>query len=90
MIKKLFKSLFYAAIVFCVVSYISVMASLLGSVGNLSQKPVANLGFPYKYYYQFWLHGSDSPNCGWNLNNFILDYLFAWILTTTIYLIKNK
>ena len=66
------------------------MTSLLSSVGDPSQKPVTNLGFPFKYYYQFWLNGADSPNCGWRFNYFILDYLIIWILTTTIYLIAKR
>ncbi|OFY83681.1 MAG: hypothetical protein A3F72_12770 [Bacteroidetes bacterium RIFCSPLOWO2_12_FULL_35_15] len=66
------------------------MISLLGSVGNPSQKPVANLGYPFKYYYQFWLRGSDSPNCGWNFDNFVYDCLIIWILTTVIYLIVKR
>lgn len=90
MIRKLFIATIYSAIAFCVVSYASVMASLLDSVGNPCQKPVTNLGFPYKYYYQFWLRGSDSPNCGWILKSFIIDCFIIWILTVTIYLILNK
>lgn len=91
MLKKLLISTFYAAIVFCVVSYASVMISLLSTVGT-NQKPVANLGFPFKYYYQFWLRGNDSPNCGWNIHNFYLDVVITWIVVTIIYLKikKNK
>jgi hypothetical protein len=90
MIRKLLIATLYSAIAFCVVSYASVMTSLLISVGNPSQKPVANLGFPYKYYYQFWLRGSDSPNCGWSFNSFIIDLFIVWILTVTIYLIVKR
>ena len=66
------------------------MVSLLSSVVVPSQKPVSNLGFPFKYYYQFWLSGSDSPNCGWRFNDFILDCFIVWILTVTIYLIVKR
>ncbi len=88
--KEFITATFYSAIVFCVVSYASVMVSLLSSVGSLSQKPVANLGFPYRYYYQFWLRCADSPNCGWNFKNFILDCFITWILTTILYLIVKR
>lgn len=81
----------YSAIAFCVISYLSVMYSLLQSVGRLTKKPVTNLGFPYKYYYQFWLKGNDSPNCGWRLNNFILDCFITWLVVLIIHLIvKHK
>lgn len=88
--KPFFIATFYSAITFCVLSYISVMASLLSSVGNLIQKPVANLGFPYHYYYQFWLNGSDSPNCGWSFKNFVIDFLLTWLLVTIIYLTVKR
>ena len=90
MTKKIFIATFYSIIAFCVVSYISVMVSLLSSVGDISQKPVVNLGFPYNYYYQFWLRGSDSPNCGWQIDNFILDCFLTWIVTLVIYFILKR
>jgi hypothetical protein len=65
------------------------MASLFTSVGKLSLKPVTNIGFPYKYY-QFWVRDSSSPNCGWRLQNFILDALVTWLCCTALYLIVNK
>lgn len=77
-------------IVFCVLSYFSVMYSLFQSVGNPSLKPVTNVGVPFKYYYQFWLSGSDSPNCGWVFKNFLYDCIIIWIVTIIIYLVFNK
>ena len=88
--KKIIIATFYSIVVFCVVSYLSVMKSLLTSVGNPLRKPVANLGYPFSYYYQFWLKGSDSPNCGWDFKNFVLDGLIVWIITITIYFIVKK
>lgn len=83
-----------ALVVFCMVSYFSVMTSLLASAGHVNRKPVANIGYPYHYYYQFWLRGNDSPNCGWRLGCFIGDFFTAWFLTITGYFIvllwKNR
>ena len=65
------------------------MYSLLSN----KSKPVTNIGFPYKYYYQFWLRGSDSPNCGWDFKSFIFDCLITWIFTVCIYFLfvsKNE
>lgn len=81
----------YSSIAFCVISYLTVMYSLFQSVAHPARKPVTNLGFPFKYYYQFWLSGSPSPNCGWRLNNFIWDCLITWLVTLFIYfIIKRK
>ena len=86
MIKKLATGTFFSVIVFAFVSYVSVMTSLLSTVGRLDKKPVTNIGFPFKYYYQFWLRGADSPNCGWNIDYFLLDCLLTWFVTVGIYL----
>lgn len=95
MLKKIFVSTIYSILIFSLVSYISVMVSLLQSIGEPWTKPVTNIGFPFKYYFQFWLRGSDSPNCGWSLKYFIYDALIVWSIVTTIYFIiksynKNK
>jgi hypothetical protein len=91
MLRKIVVSTFLAFIAFCVLSYASVLISLLSSVGNASQKPVTNLGFPYHYYYQFWTQGADAPNCAWSLGSFIIDFFIVWVLTVIIYLyIKRK
>lgn len=91
MIRKIIIATLYSILAFCIVSFISVMTSLLSSFGDPSQKPVTNLGFPFKYYYQFWLNRSDCPNFGWRINYFFFDFLIIWIVTTSIYLmIKRK
>ena len=90
MTRKILIATFYSIIAFCIVSYISVMYSLLNIDGVSSQKPVTNLGFPFKYYVQFWLNGADSPNWGWDINSFFIDFLIIWILTLIIFLIIKR
>ena len=90
MIHRIIRGTGYSIVVFCVVSYISVMVSLLASVGEPTKKPVANIGFPFKYYYQFWLRGSDSPNCGWVFDNFVWDCVLTWIVTVVVYFIVKS
>ncbi|SFT41464.1 hypothetical protein SAMN05216474_0431 [Lishizhenia tianjinensis] len=78
-------------IVFCILSFFSVIYSLLLSAGNPLTKPVTNIGFPYKYYYQFWLSGADAPNCGWRMDYFIFDAFLIWIVVSIVYfIIKMK
>lgn len=93
MIRRIVIASIYSIVTFCVISYISVMYSLLSntlSSDALINKPVSNIGFPYKYYYQFWLNGSDSPNCGWNFNNFLIDLLLTSIVVFTLYFLLKK
>lgn len=88
-LKKIIIGTIYSVIAFCVVSYVSVMTSLFSTIGEPSHRPIANIGFPYKYYYQFWLSGNPGPNCGWRLGNFILDFIIIWTLTIIVYLFIN-
>jgi hypothetical protein len=82
----------YSVIAFCVISYITVIDSLLQTTISVTMnpKPVTNIGFPYKYYFQFWLNGSDSPNCGWNFNNFLVDLLLTSLLIFPLYFLFTK
>lgn len=90
MLKKIIISTVYSIIAFCVISYISVMTSLLLTIGAPSHRPVTNIGFPFKYYYQFWASGNPGPNCGWRLDSFILDFVIVWTLTIIIYLLIER
>jgi hypothetical protein len=90
MLKKLILPTFYAAITFCVISYFTVLYSLLPFFRE-SGKPVTNIGFPYKYYEQFWITGSDFPNFGWMPSNFFKDWFITWIICVAVYfLLKRK
>lgn len=78
-------------IVFCILSFFSVVYSLILSVGSPILKPISNIGFPYKYHYQFWVSGADAPNCGWKMDYFIYDILLTWIVVSIAYfIIKRK
>lgn len=50
-----------------------------------------DIGFPFKFYGQFWLSGSDIPNSGWTISNLFYDCMLTWIVVTGIYyLIKRR
>lgn len=53
MLKRIVIGTLYSVLIFGFISYISVMVSLLASVGDPQTKPVSNIGFPFKYYFQF-------------------------------------
>ena len=80
MLKKIFISTICAAIIFFMVSYFSVMISLVNRI-NL---PVTNIGFPFRYYEQFWM-GPDDLHYGWSFKYFLLDCLITWIVVTSFY-----
>lgn len=87
--KRLIRPTVYSILVFATISYTTVMLSLLKSDGDLGMKPVTNIGYPFRYYYQFWLSGSGSPNCGWRIENFIYDALITWGAVLLLYTVAN-
>ena len=50
-----------------------------------------NVGFPYKFYEQFRVSGSDTNNWGWLPVNFFIDVLLIWTLSVAgyFYCLKN-
>jgi len=48
------------------------------------------IGFPFKYYYQFFVNDNKIPNSGWIGKNLIYDCLLTWIFIAGIYYIIKK
>ena len=72
---------FVAFSIFCLASYIATKEG---------QHNFA-VGFPYKFYEQFRVSGSDTNNWGWLPMNFIIDVLIIWTLSIAgyFYWLKN-
>jgi hypothetical protein len=80
----------YSALAFCVISFATVMHSLLFAA-YYRKKPATDVGFPFKYYDQNWLPHSDGPNINWSFTYFVYDAAITWICLSTIYfIIKRK
>jgi competence transcription factor ComK len=90
MTKHLLRTTLFSAITFWVISYVTVMNSLLPTIGAPRHRPVTNIGFPFKYYYQFWTSSSTSPNCGWIKDAFFMDAAITWIAVSIIYFIVKR
>lgn len=86
------KVILLSLILFCVLSFISTVISLFPGIGHTDVLPTTNIGFPYKYYFQFWVRGNTGPNCGWSFNAFVIDVLFASGASAIFYfgIVKQK
>ena len=73
--------------IFSIISYLSVMISLLSRTG--SEKPICNLGFPKVYYEQFYI-SSNELRWGWDHKAFMIDYAVAFAITAVGFLINKK
>ena len=48
-----------------------------------------DIGFPFKFYEQFFLSGSRIPNSGWHAENLLLDCFLTWITIAGLYVFIN-
>jgi hypothetical protein len=72
---------------FSVISFLTVIFSLL--TRNGTENPRVNIGFPLKYYEQFWIDNNDLHH-GWNLRNFTIDFIIILLIVLTINLIRQR
>lgn len=94
MIKKLIKTVFLAFILFSLISFVTFLATLIYHL-FLNQGPKMYVGFPFNYYYQFYVGdacGGFELMHGTNARNFILDYFFNLIIVFLIdkFYLKHK
>ena len=91
MLKFLFKVTFQSVILFFAVSFLTILYDILPDWFNLPREKSyqISIGFPFEYYYQFWLD-RVSPNHGWNFNNLIYNCVLFWLFTFVVYYFKDK
>jgi len=93
-LKNLFWGTVYSIVIFFAISFITFLTQIdpINCKGHAPYK--MDVGFPFIYYGQFWLRGSDFPNSGWHINYLFYDCLITWLVVTGIYMIvqrhKNK
>ena len=86
MFKKVFYPIIISTVLFCVISFLSVIFSLLSRKGT--ENPTVNIGLPLNYYEQFWMDKNDLHH-GWNSKNFVIDFILVLIIVLAAYFIQN-
>jgi hypothetical protein len=87
MFKRISFYIIISTILFSVISFLTVIFSLL--TRNGTENPRVNIGFPLKYYEQFWIDNNDLHH-GWNLRNFTIDFIIILLIVLTINLIRQR
>lgn len=82
MIKKVLNISLYSLITFCVVSFLSLIISMIINKTN-NTFPNFSIGFPFKYYNQFLMDKNDFHH-GFN-RGIIEDFLIIWIIIFIIF-----
>lgn len=77
MVNKLIRILVKTMVLFAVVSFSSVIISLLSRKGN--EQPTTKIGFPLNYYNQFWV-GENDLHWEWDIKNFLIDSLILVLI----------
>lgn len=79
-------------LVFFSISFLSILAQINPLYYYKSTETYnLDIGFPLKFYGQFWLRGSEIPNSSWHPINLFYDCVLTWLVVTGLYyLIKRK
>jgi hypothetical protein len=80
----------FSIVIFFAVSFITFLTQI-GPIHYQGRAPYKmDIGFPFTFYEQFWMRGSDFPNSGWHIDNLFYDCLIIWIVVTGAYVIIQK
>src|SRR5262245_1301246 len=87
MIRRLFIGTLLSILVFFAVSFLSILGQIAGPMNGHAPRIRLDVGWPFKFYEEFWLSGSTSANCGWDIKNLLLGCALTWVLVTSAYFI---
>ena len=87
----IFKGTLISILVFLSISFITVLTQInpLHYYKN-NEAYKLDIGFPFKYYGQFWLTGNSIPNSGWTVDHLFYDCLLTWFVVTGLYYLKHR
>ncbi|UMY65093.1 MULTISPECIES: hypothetical protein [unclassified Flavobacterium] len=78
-------------LVFFSISFLTVLAQIIPfHYYGAKETYKLDIGFPFKFYGQFWLRGNDIPNSGWTIPNLFYDCLLTWLVVTGLYYIAKR
>jgi hypothetical protein len=88
LIKIILKVTLLSSLIFFSISFITVLFQV-NSPLNRQIDSTLNIGYPFIYYYQFYID-LPIPNSGWNIKNLFIDCLLIWLIVFGIYFWKTK
>lgn len=87
--KKIITIVTNTILIFLSVSFLYIIPYLNSHLFRHTNINNFNIGFPFKYYYEFYVE-LPIPNSGWNLLNLILDFIIILFITSIITLSESK
>lgn len=92
LLKNIFAGTFLSILVFFSISFITFLGQIAPFRYYKEGREFYHLsvGFPFTFYEQFWLAGSDLPNSGWRGTNLLPDCFLTWLVVMGMYLFFNR
>ena len=89
---KIIKYIFVGTIISVLIFFSISFITILGQISPVhfyknNEAYQLNVGFPFTYFSQFWVSGSNYPNSGWKGDYLLYDCFLTWLLVTGTYLI---
>lgn len=90
MVRRLVIGTLLSILVFFAVSFLSILGQIAGPLNGHTPRVRLDVGWPFTYYQEFWVNGSDSMNCGWDMKNLVLGSALTWVVVTGAYVMLAR
>lgn len=89
MLKPILYGTLTSILVFFAVSFLTILPQLHSPFHRLSDGAGLNIGFPFTYYYQFFVD-CPAPIVGWKIENLFLDCFITWVVVVLAFFVYQK
>lgn len=90
MTRRLINGTLLSILVFFAVSFVSILGQIAGPLNGHTPRTRLDVGWPFTFYQEFWINGSDSMNCGWDVKNLVIASALTWAVVTGAYIILKR
>jgi len=91
LIRNLISGTLLSILIFFSVSFVSVLAQINPIHNYKNGEPYRfDIGFPFRFYQQFWLRGNNIPNSGWFTDNLFYDCVLTWLVIVGLYILTQR
>ncbi len=90
MARRLVIGTLLSILVFFAVSFLSILGQIAGPLNGHTPRVRLDVGWPFTYYQEFWVNGSESMNCGWDMGNLLFGCALTWIVVAGTYLMLTR